>query len=381
MPSFLTKVFGRKKDERESVASPPTTNKRLSQPSLLEGKYDAASPIVSPSTSQFPETSSHPPPPAKENPLSLFRSRSRNPDLPRTSNVSSSPAPHLTLNLPAEKEKIPALGVVFEAEPDSNSVTDEVIGNRRLSPQETLSLVKACSSAMIDRGGKFLPDITAILARVKSISVIADPCPGLETLGLMHPHWYSASPEVQRKLISLFILSLGPKNPSTTLSPSPTAPSVLFETELNYTRSPHDIAAVLRWGIRHLKLEGTSFGKESVPSEWMWYRSFAIAEQQANYPPTAFSKSLIPSLPPTHAQLLLALLDTISSLAAHAEATGTSGSKLAKLFGLWLVSAERVKASENWTEFYQRWERAGRILEHLFLAHVRCVPAYVFRQF
>jgi hypothetical protein len=187
----------------------------------------------------------------------------------------------------------------------------------------------------------------------------------------MHPHWYSASPEVQRKLIQLFILSLGLKNPTTTLSPSPTSPSLIFETELNYTRSPHDIAGVLRWAIRHLQLDGPSFGQTSDSSEWAWYQSFASSERQADYPPAAFSKFLTPSLPPAHLQLLIALLNIISSLAAHAETTGMSGSKLAKLFGLWLVSAERAKASKDWAEFYKRWERAGRILEHLFLVHLR----------
>ena len=188
----------------------------------------------------------------------------------------------------------------------------------------------------------------------------------------MHPHWYSASPEIQRKLISLFILSLGPKSPITTLSPTPTSPSAIFETELNYTRDPHDIAGVLRWGVRHLRLEGSSFGKDaSSSSEYSWYRSFATSERDANYPPKAFSQSLVPLLPAAHLPLLTALLDIMSSLAAHGEAIGTSGSKLSKLFGLWLVSAERARSSETWTEFYKRWEQAGRIFEHLFLAYIR----------
>ncbi|KIP06575.1 hypothetical protein PHLGIDRAFT_452814 [Phlebiopsis gigantea 11061_1 CR5-6] len=188
----------------------------------------------------------------------------------------------------------------------------------------------------------------------------------------MHPHWYSASPEVQRKLVSLFILSFGPKSPISTLSPAPSSPQLVFENELNYTRDPHDIASVLRWGLRHLRLEGSSFGKDSTtPSEWAWYVNFATAEREGGYPSTAFSKSLIPLLPPAHSQLLAALFDTMSSLAAHAETTGTSGSKLAKLFGLWLLSTERVKSSEDWAAFYRRWERAGRVLEHLFLAHIR----------
>lgn len=158
MPSFLTKVFGRKKDEKDA-ASPSAHNKRLSQPtSLLEGKYEAVSPNVSPSASHFPDAPAQQPAPAKESALSLFRSRSRNPDPARPSNVASTPAPHLTLNLPVPKEeKSRALGVVFEADPDSNNLlNDEAINKRRLSPLETLLLVKACSSAMIDRGGECL---------------------------------------------------------------------------------------------------------------------------------------------------------------------------------------------------------------------------------
>lgn len=188
----------------------------------------------------------------------------------------------------------------------------------------------------------------------------------------MHPHWYSASPEVQRKLISLYILSLASKtqSPITTLTPTPTSPAALFTTELEYTRSPHDIAAVLRWAIRHLRLEGSSFGSASA-SEWGWYIDFAKKERDGGYAPKAFSQSLLPSLPPAHHQLLAATLEIISSLAAHAETTGTSGSKLAKMFGLWLLAVPRTQSGEAWVDFYARWERAGRILEHLFLAYVR----------
>lgn len=347
MPSFLTKVFGRKKDEKEATST-PSAHKRLSHPSLLEGKYEAVSPPTSPSAVQFTDASPAQPTSVKESSLALFRSRSRTLDKQQPSTLTSASAPHLTLNLPVPKEeKSRALGVVFEADPESSSLlSDEVIGERRLSPLEALLLVKACSSAIVERGG-------------------------LESLGLMHPHWYSASPEIQRKLISLFILSLGPKSPITTLSPTPASPSAIFETELSYTRDPHDIASVLRWGVRHLQLDGSSFGKDASPSEWSWYTRFATTERDSNYPPRAFSQSLVPLLPPAHLQLLTALLDIMSSFAAHGEAIGTSASKLSKLFGLWMVTAERAKASENWSQFYKRWEQAGRIFEHLFLAYIR----------
>lgn len=181
----------------------------------------------------------------------------------------------------------------------------------------------------------------------------------------MHPHWFSASPTVQRKLISLFIHSLTPHGRVTTLPP----PTPAFENELHYTRSPRDVAAVLRWGLRHLTLENDQFGKGGT--EWAWYTTFFQAERNASYPHKAFSELLLPHLPASHVKLLTATLALISSLAAHAEANSISGSKLSKFLGIWLLVATRADASEDWNQFYARWERAGRILEHLFLARLR----------
>ena len=191
------------------------------------------------------------------------------------------------------------------------------------------------------------------------------PKSGLETLGIMHPHWFSASSDVQRKLVSLFIHSLTP----TTLSSTPSAATSAFEKELHYTRSSHDVAALLRWGLRHLTLENGHFGKDST--EWAWYTTFFQSERNASYPPKAFSELLLPQLPASHIELLTVTLDLISSLAAHAETNGISGSKLSKFLGIWLLVATRAEESDDWSRFYARWERAGRILEHLFLAHLR----------
>ena len=191
----------------------------------------------------------------------------------------------------------------------------------------------------------------------------------------MRPHWYSASPDVQRKLISLFIRSLTSQSQALTLPPS-SSPTHLFDSELSYTRSPHDIAAVLRWAFRHLQLDGNSFGVNTsspagVEEAWKWYTTYSEAERNSTYPSDAFTKSLVPQLPPTHHELLKATLDIISSLAAHAETNGSSGSKLSKFLGLWLLTAQRSQASDDWSSFYTRWERAGRILEHLYLSYIR----------
>ncbi|KAH9856231.1 hypothetical protein C2E23DRAFT_882337 [Lenzites betulinus] len=346
MASFLSKVFPRKKEK--------DTNKRASVSSLLEGKFEAVSPTVSPSAAKFEEAGQKPADRGREKEkdkekdtgFSLFRPRTRPLSPPPDTRQTATNVPRLTLNLPVPKEeRSRALGVVFEGDPDAaNSLPDHVIGERRLNPLEALLLVKACSTAIVANGG-------------------------LETLGVMHPFWYSASPEAQRKLISLFILSLAPKSPITTLSPSPNSALSSFDTELQYTRSPHDVAAVLRWALRHLRLEGDSFGR--VDEKWKWYQAFAEAERASSYVSSAFSDALAPQLPPTHLQLLITTLDIVSSLAAHSEHNGISGSKLSKFFGLWLLTTTRSEQGDDWSSFYARWEQAGRILEHLFLAYIR----------
>lgn len=195
---------------------------------------------------------------------------------------------------------------------------------------------------------------------------------GLETLGIMITHWYSASPVVQRKLVSLFIQSLAVHSPITTLSPTASSPVAAFESEISTTRSPHDVAAVLRWGLRHLQLDNSSFGKDDT-----WYTQFLAAEKASEYPPKAFTEKLVPLLPPAHLHLLTATLELFSSLAAHAEANSISGSKLSKMLGFWILSAPRIVEGDDVLTFYARWEKWGRILEHLFLARIRCVSVSI----
>ncbi|KAK0216541.1 hypothetical protein EDD85DRAFT_435586 [Armillaria nabsnona] len=333
MPSFLSKVFGRKKDDKE-----PSAGRRTSTASLLEGKFEAVSPTVSLPADKLPEAKDREK--GKESGFGLLRTKSATPVL---STYTPSEVPHLSLNLPGPKNgaNTRSLGVVFEADPDSQILLSQSeIGGRRLNPLETLILVRACSQAIVARG--------------------------LETPGLMHPHWYSANPQVQKRLISLFIHSLAPKSPITTLSPTLSSPTSAFESEITSTRSPHDVAAVLRWGLRHFQLDGNSFGKDQA-----WYKNFFNAESSSQYPLTAFEDGLVPQLPPAHLELLTATLDLFSSLAAHAEANSTSGSKVSKLLGLWLLDVARAEPSDTWSSFYARWERAGRMMEHIFLSNIR----------
>ncbi|KAH7912065.1 hypothetical protein BJ138DRAFT_842915 [Hygrophoropsis aurantiaca] len=392
MPSFLTKVFGRKKQDDDNAKDGSAHASKASSPALLDGKYEAISPTISPSATNFVEgpntttsakdsgtpvpgsanlsssnatttapasSNTLPKEPFKDTPFALFRPKSR--VLASQKRSDKNAIPTLSLNLPGPKTlasgnaNVDSFNVVFEADPESQVILDDAtIGARRLTPLEALILVRACAQAITERG--------------------------LETLGIMHPHWHSSSPDFQRKLISLFIHSLAPKSRITTLSPTPTSATSAFESELGYTRSPHDVAAVLRWGIRHLRLEDGSFGGaknqenniiNNTNSELGWYTTYHDAEHNAEYPSRGFSELLLPLLPPAHTELLTATLDVIAALAAHAEANSISGSKLSKFLGLWLLTTTRSEEADDWTRFYARWEHAGRILEHLFLAKIR----------
>lgn len=64
-------------------------------------------------------------------------------------------------------------------------------------------------------------------------------------------------------------------------------------------------------------------------------------------------------------------LDVISSLAAHGEANGSSSAKLRMM--IWLVAASRSKSRAGWANFYEQWEKVGRVWEHLLLARIRYV--------
>lgn len=157
MPSILSRLLGRKKSqEPEPLADKPG----ISSP-LLDGKFEAVSPTVSPSAAFFTD-------PAvaeirginkskdKESPFSLFRVRSRpSSDLSTVEKVEKTApnVPHLSLNLPVIKERGRTLDVVFESGPDALALLNEAaIRERRLTPREVLSLVRACSKVILERG-------------------------------------------------------------------------------------------------------------------------------------------------------------------------------------------------------------------------------------
>ena len=143
MPSFLQKVFGRKKEDGSDSSKPLSSRK--SNPSLLEGKFEA---IVPPPVVTTDEQSS-----PKETGFGLFRTKSRSAKSPASPVPRIEDLPSLSLNLPGQRDEngSRALGVVFEGDRDV-VLEDSVIGSKRLNPTETIALVKACSQVITERG-------------------------------------------------------------------------------------------------------------------------------------------------------------------------------------------------------------------------------------
>lgn len=154
MPSFLSKVFGRKKED--GTDGPKSPKQRKSNPSLLEGKFEAVVTPQTPVATNFAEVhgGQSNKQQDKEGGFALFRAKSRpqSPQLP--SNKRLEDLPTLSLNLPGQKEEngSRALGVVFEGDERQAMLDESVIGAKRLSPNETLTLVRACSQVITERG-------------------------------------------------------------------------------------------------------------------------------------------------------------------------------------------------------------------------------------
>jgi hypothetical protein len=161
MPSFLSKVFGRKKDDKDSS---PTN--QLGPGELLGGKFEAISPNVSPTATHYLELQSDQSKvpsysdadsgriinEEKEFGLPFFRTKSR-PSSPEFKPKRLFDAlPPLSLDFDDLKDKSAYNGYIFEESNSEAIFSDDVLGQRRLNPMEALVLIRACSKAIISRG-------------------------------------------------------------------------------------------------------------------------------------------------------------------------------------------------------------------------------------
>ena len=155
MYAFLSKVFGRKKDDKDASSS---TQPVLGPGELLGGRFEAVSANVSP-TSQFVELDPNNINEAKDKEkekekdvgFSFFKGKWRpaSPDVKPTRKLDI--LPHLSLNFQEPKAELatPSMGLLFTTD---QILSNADIGQRRLNPSEALILVQACSRAIVARG-------------------------------------------------------------------------------------------------------------------------------------------------------------------------------------------------------------------------------------
>ena len=162
MPSFLSKLLGRKKGQE-----PDSPSDKRSSPTPLDGKFEAVSPTVSPSAAIFTDPAvarirGNDKAKDKESPFNLLRYKSRPSSDSPTTEKPVPDVPHLSLTLPVTKDRGRALDVVFEPGREAvANLNDAAIREMRLSPNEALSLVRTCSQVIIERG--------ASLSHIRSI--------------------------------------------------------------------------------------------------------------------------------------------------------------------------------------------------------------------
>ena len=156
MPSFLNKVFGRKKDGETSPGW------RSAGGDLLDGKFEDVSPTISPAATHFPDLQENGSSRGRGSDRTITESKLRTFFRSKSRSRAASPIrthrklddlPHLPLSLLANlnQDEVEVL------------LSDKVIGERRLTPVEAAGLVKVCSKAINNHGAFYeLPKETRL---------------------------------------------------------------------------------------------------------------------------------------------------------------------------------------------------------------------------
>ena len=152
MYAFLSKVFGRKKDDRDASSS---SHPVLGPGELLGGRFEAVSANVSPSSEcvqldpniNINEAKDKEKEKDKDVGFSFFKGKWRpaSPDVRPTRKLDM--LPHLSLSFQEPKSEPATLLYTTD-----QVLSDADIGQRRLNPSEALILVQACSRGIVARG-------------------------------------------------------------------------------------------------------------------------------------------------------------------------------------------------------------------------------------
>ncbi|KAK4049936.1 hypothetical protein OIV83_003760 [Microbotryomycetes sp. JL201] len=205
---------------------------------------------------------------------------------------------------------------------------------------------------------------------------------GLTTLGLFRPFRAVESPAQIRNLAVTFLKWSRFRQPQVTAQNLDFDARDIFsakETQFDKLErfrkelagsGIHDVVGVLKWGLRHLKLD-KPFGGTSKFS-LAWYHSFLSTSASLQHPTNAFNTILLPKLPPESQAFLTAVLDLAQAVSAYSEKNAMSPRKLCRTVGMYVFGlAPRDRQWSSWSELHGVWQEAGDALEGCLRAYLR----------
>ncbi|SPO37648.1 uncharacterized protein PSFLO_03124 [Pseudozyma flocculosa] len=214
---------------------------------------------------------------------------------------------------------------------------------------------------------------------------------GLDTTGLFRSFRVAQSQDDIDRLIQLFLVHINPTAYASVFAVLPDdalarlwqrpeeAPDKSraaldeLEKELRYT-SIHNVVALLKWGLRHLRLRTTDFNSSDP---YGWYDAFVAAEKKSGYHPRAIADLLHPTLPQETAELLVQMLELMARVAAHHN--HMPASEICSILGFWLFGRIGVAhPPPTFPELQAAWQTATSVAEHLLLAHIRSQAVVTF---
>ena len=248
-----------------------------------------------------------------------------------------------------------ALAAASKATPASPEAQVKYHCNARLKVKHATELVQLCSQEIKMRG--------------------------LATVGIFRPFRMAESIEQQERLVELFLLYVEPKTYEGVFALSEAPSSALFQDTLGRPNAEaefrkklsyaniYDVVAFLKWGLRRLTLQPDDLGSVD---QYTWYDMFVEKEKAAGYPAQAYSELLLPTMQQDTRSLFDAILELMSTVAAHNVANAMSASRICRALGFWLVGRlGNDHPPHDLSSVIKAWERSNQVMEHLLMAYVR----------
>lgn len=217
--------------------------------------------------------------------------------------------------------------------------------------------------------------------------ILAADIAGLDTPGVLLGE-AEEDKENQGLLLALFTLVISPNLancfPSLELYYASQAQSSTTSAEwsdrltliIKDTTCPTDFAQVLKYLLRRLDPSSSTLTTQARLSlDLNLYRSFARSEKEAGYPTDAYEKIFAPRIDTKQMTYLEEIFEVWAALAAHSDGNGMTGGQITRYLGWW-VWGSSVKQDSRWEALYDEWAEAGRRIDHLFHAWIRCVVRF-----